>query len=59
MLASWFSQSRESGKVPVDCTEVRNVKKPAGGRPGMVIYTTFRTVYVTPEKDAVERLRVR
>ena len=59
MLAAWFSQARESGKVPVDCTEVRNVKKPAGGRPGMVIYTTFRTVYVTPEKDAVERLRVR
>lgn len=59
MLAAWFSQARESGNVPVDYTEVRNVKKPAGGRPGMVIYTTCRTVNVTPEEAAVERLRVK
>ena len=59
MLAAWFSQARESGNVPVDYTEVRNVKKPAGGRPGMVIYTTCRTVNVTPEEAAVERLRAK
>lgn len=59
MLAAWFSQARESGNVPVDYTEVRNVKKPAGGRPGMVIYTTCRTVNVTPEEEAVKRLRVK
>ncbi len=59
MLAAWFSQARESGNVPVDYTEVRNVKKPAGGRPGMVIYTTCRTVNVTPEEAAVKRLRVK
>lgn len=57
-LAAWFSQARESGNVPVDYTEVRNVKKPAGGRPGMVIYTTYRTVNVTPEEETVNRLRV-
>ena len=59
MVAAWFSQARESGNVPVDYTEVRNVKKPAGGRPGMVIYTTCRTVNVTPEAAAVERLRAK
>ena len=59
MVAAWFSQARESGNVPVDYTEVRNVKKPAGGRPGMVIYTTCRTVNVTPEEAAVKRLRVK
>ena len=59
MLAAWFSQARESGNVPVDYTEVRNVKKPAGGRPGMVIYTTYRTVNVTPDKETVDRLRVK
>ena len=59
MLAAWFSQARESGNVPVDYTEVRNVKKPAGARPGMVIYTTCRTVNVTPEEAAVERLRAK
>ena len=57
MLAAWFSQAREGGNVPVDYTEVRNVKKPAGGRPGMVIYTTCRTVYVTPEEEAVKALQ--
>ena len=59
MLAAWFSQARESGNVPVDYTEVRNVKKPAGGRPGMVIYNTYRTVNVTPGEEAVKRLRVK
>jgi len=57
MLAAWFSQARESGNVPVDCTEVRNVKKPAGARPGMVVYTTYRTVNVTPDGKTVERLK--
>ena len=59
MVAAWFSQARESGNVPVDYTEVRNVKKPAGGRPGMVVYSTYRTVNVTPEEAAVERLRAK
>ena len=59
MLAAWFSQARESGNVPVDYTEVRNVKKPAGGRPGMVIYTTYRTLNVTPEEETVKRLQVK
>jgi len=59
MLAAWFSQARESGNVPVDYTEVRNVKKPAGGRPGMVVYTTYRTVNVTPDRETVERLRLK
>lgn len=58
-LAAWFSQARESGNVPVDYTEVRNVKKPSGGRPGMVIYTTCHTVNVTPNKETVDRLRVK
>lgn len=52
-LAAWYSQARESGNVPVDYTEVRNVKKPSGARPGMVIYSTCRTLYVTPEKPPV------
>ena len=56
MLAAYHSQARESGNVPVDYTPVKNVKKPGGARPGMVIYTTYRTVYVTPDADAVNAL---
>ena len=59
MLAAYHSQARESGNVPVDYTQVKNVKKPAGARPGMVIYTTYRTVYVTPEADAVKKIAVK
>ncbi len=58
-LAAWYSQARESGNVPVDYTPVKNVKKPAGARPGMVIYTTCRTVNVTPEADTVKLLAVK
>lgn len=57
MLAAYFSQARESQNVPVDCTPVRFVKKPAGAKPGMVVYTTYSTVFVTPEAALAERLR--
>ncbi len=49
-IAAYFSQARESGNVPVDYTPVRHVKKPAGARPGMVIYDTYRTLYVDPKE---------
>ena len=58
-LAAWYSQARESGNVPVDYTQVKNVKKPAGARPGMVIYNTCRTVNVLPSEELVKALRVK
>ena len=57
MLAAWFSQGRESGQVPVDYTPVKAVKKPAGAKPGYVVYNTCRTVYVTPSEELVRTLR--
>ena len=56
-LAAWYSQARSSANVPVDCAAVKNVKKPAGARPGMVTYTNFQTLYVTPEEELTRRLR--
>ncbi|MDE7003384.1 MAG: NFACT family protein, partial [Oscillospiraceae bacterium] len=56
MLAAWFSQGRESGQVPVDYTPVKVVKKPAGAKPGFVVYSTYRTVYVTPSQELVRAL---
>ena len=58
-LAAWFSQAREGGKVPVDYTPVKFVKKPAGARPGMVVYTTYETAWVTPSEELVRTLRVK
>ena len=57
-LAAWYSQARESGNVPVDYVQVKYVKKPAGARPGMVVYTGHRTVNVTPEEALVKRLKI-
>jgi predicted ribosome quality control (RQC) complex YloA/Tae2 family protein len=56
-LAGFYSQSRSSAGVPVDYTPRKFVKKPSGARPGMVIYSTNRTLYVTPDAQLVQRLR--
>ena len=58
-LREWFSQGRDSDRVPVDYTPVKYVKKPAGARPGMVVYTTYETAWVTPDGELAEKLRVR
>lgn len=52
-LAASNSKASSSSQVPVDYTFIKNVKKPNGAKPGMVIYTTNKTVYITPEKDLV------
>ena len=57
MLAALYSQARGGSNVPVDITEVKNVKKPAGSKPGMVIYDRYRTVYVTPEETLPQELK--
>lgn len=56
-LAVWFSQGRQGQNVAVDVTPIRHVKKPGGSKPGMVIYTTYRTVYVTPDPMLAEKLK--
>ena len=58
-LAAWFSQARDGKKVPVDYTPVKYVKKPAGAKPGMVVYTTYQTAYVDPDEELARRLRVK
>ena len=50
-LAAENSRAANSSNVPVDYTQVKYVKKPAGAKAGMVIYTTNKTVYVTPGED--------
>lgn len=50
-LAAYHSKAKDSNQVPVDYTPVKFVKKPAGAKPGMVIYTTNKTIYVNPAKE--------
>ena len=51
-LAAYHSKARESSNVPVDYTLVKYVSKPAGAKPGMVIYVNNKTLYVDPAADA-------
>ena len=55
-LAAWFSKARQSGKVPVDYTLRRHVRKPRGAKPGMVIYDHQQTLMVSPTEELVEQL---
>lgn len=48
-LAAVHSKAKGSAKTPVDYTTVKNVKKPSGAKPGMVIYDNYNTLYVNPE----------
>ena len=48
-LAAYYSKGRQSNQVPVDYTQVKNVKKPNGAKPGMVIYDSYNTLYVKPK----------
>ena len=49
-LAAYYSKAQTSSKVPVDYTLVKNLKKPAGSKPGMVIYHTNYTLFAEPSE---------
>ncbi|MCS7459445.1 NFACT family protein [Paenibacillus doosanensis] len=55
-LAAYFSQAKESSQVPVDYTQIRHVRKPNGAKPGFVIYDHQKTLFVTPDVDAIKRM---
>jgi len=57
VLAAYHSKGKTSSNVAVDYTTVNNVKKPSGAKPGMVIYENYKTIYVTPDEELVEKLR--
>lgn len=56
-IGAYCSKARSSSRVPVDYTEVRYVKKPAGAKPGMVIFTHNKTLFVTPDAELYNRLK--
>lgn len=57
MLAAYYSKAKDSSQVPVDYTQVKYVKKPSGAKPGMVIFTNNKTLYVKPDEQEVQRLK--
>ncbi|ALS21546.1 MULTISPECIES: Rqc2 family fibronectin-binding protein [Paenibacillus] len=57
-LAAYYSQARESSQVPVDYTLIRHVRKPNGAKPGFVIYEHQKTLFVTPDAEAIKQMPV-
>lgn len=57
MIAAYHSKGQASSQVPVDYTLIRNIKKPNGSKPGMVIFSTNQTLYTTPIEKDVLKLR--
>ncbi len=59
MIAAYYSKASEGVQVPVDYTQIKNVRKPGGAKPGFVIYNTNYTAYVTPDERHVLSLKVK
>jgi predicted ribosome quality control (RQC) complex YloA/Tae2 family protein len=57
-IAAYYSNGREGENVAVDYTYIKNLKKPAGSKPGFVTYSTNYTAYVTPNKEEIEKLKI-
>ena len=57
VIAAYYSQGREGGKVPVDFTMLRFVRKPSGALPGKVIYTDYKTIMTGADEALVKRLK--
>ena len=59
-LAVIYSSTYKAGtgaKVAVDTTEVKNIWKASGAKPGMVLYEVYTTVYITPRDGLEEQLK--
>ncbi|HEX7056586.1 MAG TPA: NFACT RNA binding domain-containing protein [Bacilli bacterium] len=55
-LAAFFSQGRQSSRVPVDATLIKHVRKPNGAKPGFVIYDHQKTLFVTPDEQRIKAM---
>ena len=56
-IAAYHSKAKNSSNVPVDFAFVKEVKKAAGAKPGMVIYNNYKTLYVTPDENFMKTLK--
>ena len=59
VIAAYYSQGRGGGKIPVDYTMLRFVRKPSGALPGKVIYTDYKTITVQSDEELVRKLQIK
>ncbi len=53
-LAAYYSKARNSSSVPVNYCLVKNLKKPSGAKPGKVILSSYKTIYIDPDEQQVK-----
>ena len=58
IIAAYNSKGRSSNLVPVDYCLAKYVKKPSGAKPGKVIFTNYKTAFVTPDEEIINKLKV-
>lgn len=58
VIAAYHSKAKDSSLVPVDYTRAKALKKPNGGKAGMVIYHEYWTIIVKPDKELIDKLKV-
>jgi Predicted RNA-binding protein homologous to eukaryotic snRNP len=56
-LAAYNSKGKNGSNVPVDYCPRKNVKKPGGSKPGLVIYENNKTIYITPDEIMAENMK--
>ena len=56
-LAGYYSKAKDNDKVEIDYTLKKNVKKPAGGKPGFVVYYTNYSLMITPDISSIELVK--
>ena len=59
IIAAYYSQGRNGGKIPVDYTMLRFVRKPSGAMPGKVLYTDYSSITVESDEALVHRLQIK
>ncbi len=52
-LAAFYSKASSGSKIPVDYTQIKNVKKPKGSKPGMVTYDVYKTILAEPKNPVI------
>lgn len=57
-IAAYYSKA-EGNNIAVDYTNAKHVKKPAGSKPGYVIYHVNWTAYVTPDQKRIKEMQVK
>ena len=53
-IAAYYSSAKDGTIVTVDYTDVKNIKKPNGTKPGFVSMSSYRTIYIDPDQKEIE-----